>query len=234
MSTGKAFAFLPVAWMSITSLALLASCSSLKGDQSGGRYTAPDGLFSLPVPALSMGAVTEDKCGTSPQTKLVTGSVSFHDDFGHVSAIQYERIPADLGQKLSDPASATGALRGYMSDVALAEIKEFSPQAHIVYQEPVSLPDGVPAWFAVIEIPEGSPMVAMSAENPKGKRLDSTRGFLALCHGDLFLTLSEANDFKNVLALGNKEPAAQAGSESTNMSALRDSLTKTYASMKFK
>jgi hypothetical protein len=117
--------------------------------------------------------------------------------------------------------------------VALAEIKEYSPQARIVHQEPVSLPDGAPAWFAVLEIPEGSPMVAMSAENPKGKHLDSTRGFLVLCHGNLFLTLSEANDFQSVLALGKKEPAAQAGSESTSRDALKDSLTKMFASMRF-
>ena len=231
MSKRLASVFCSIAWMPIASLALLASCSSLKGDQSGGRYTAPGGLFSLPVPALSMGAAVQDKSSTNPQTRLVAGSVTFHDDFGQVRSIQYEQIALELGKKLSEPASATGALRGYMSDVSLAEIQQWSPQARIVHEEPVTLSDGVPAWFAVLEIPQGSPMMETSAEHPKGRRLDSTRGFFVLCHGSLFLTLSAAND--HVFALAGGQSAAQGGVDQAGMDRLKDLLTTIYASMSF-
>jgi hypothetical protein len=233
MSTRVATALFSVAWLSAASLTFLTSCSSLAGDDSGGRYTAPDGLFSLPLPALSLGAATEDQSGTDPESKLRVGSVSFHDDFGHVIAIQYEQIAADVSQKFSDPARATEMLRGATSDVTLANIQQFSPHARIVHEEPVTLPDGISAWFSVLEIPEGSAMVVSDAEHPGGRRLDSTRGFLLLSHGQLILTLSEAYDLNRVTGAG-KQPGAQGGLDQAGTERMKASLVKLYASMSFK
>jgi len=213
-------------------LAFLASCSSLAGNRSGDRYTAPDGLFSLPIPALSLGATLEDQSGTNPETKLKIGRVSFHDDLGGLRLIQYEQVPAEVGQQFVDPSRATGALRGCTHDVTLAGIQQFSPRASILREESVALPDGITAWFAVLDIPEGSPMVETTAEHPEGRRLDSTRGFLLLCRGDgLFLTLSAVND--NVFALATRNQTPQGGASQVEMDTLKDTLTKLYSSMSF-
>ena len=233
MSTRVATALFSVACLSAVSLVFLASCSSLAGDQSGGRYTAPGGLFSVAVPQMSLGAATEDSTGKNPETNLPVGSVSFHDDFGYVCAIQYEQIDTEVSQKLSDKARTTDMLRGVATDITLYRIQQFSPQSRIVHEEPVSLPDGVSAWFAVLEIPEGSATAVIDAEHPQGKRLDSTRGFLLLCRGQLFLTLSEAHDI-DFGALSGKKPEAPKVLDQAATDRMRDSLAKLYASMSFK
>lgn len=219
-------------WSCLVSLALSTGCSSLAGDRSGERYTAPEQLFSLPLPALSLGATIEDQCSTNPDTKLVVGMVSFHDDFGGLRVIQYEQLAAAVGREFSEPASASAALRGCLHDMTLARIQQFSPRTRLLREESVALPDGVTAWFAVLEIPEGSPMMETSAEHPEGRRLDSTRGFLLLCRRDgLFLTLSAAND--NVFAHVLPDQASSGVASQAQMDELKDTLTRLYSSMSF-
>jgi hypothetical protein len=184
----------------------------------------------LPVPELGLGGTIEDKVGTTPETKFPTGLVSFHDDFGRIRTIVYTELPAELGQQFTDPARATGALRGSMHDVTLAEIQERLPRTRIVHEEPVTLSDDLAAWFAVLDIPEGSPMVETSAEHPEGKRLDSTRGFLVLCHARLFLTLSAADD---LFPLAGMQPAVPGADSPAAFDRLKSALTKIYSSMSF-
>jgi hypothetical protein len=76
-------------------------------------------------------------------------------------------------------------------------------------------------------------MMASSAEHPEGRRLDSTRGFLWFCRAGLFMTLTAANDFGQVLALAGKQPASQGAIDPETMDALKATLTKMYSSMSF-
>src|SRR5262245_3611196 len=76
-------------------LSIAAGCQSTTGQVSGGRYTAPEELFSLPVPRLGPGLDVEDGISTNPDNGLRSGFVSFHDDFGNVRSITYEEAPAD-------------------------------------------------------------------------------------------------------------------------------------------
>jgi len=181
------------------------------------------------VPALSPGATTRDQSDKNPETKLAAGRVWFHDDLGALRVIEYELVPAELVQRFSDPASASGALRGCTRDVLLGGIREFSTMAQILREESVALADGVTGWFAVLEIRGGSPMVETSALNPEGRRLDSVRGFLLLCRANgLFLTLSAANDHAR-----SPQPFGGIGPDPGEMDTLKDTLTKLYSSMSF-
>lgn len=213
-------------------LALLVGCSSLAGRQSGGRYTAPDGLFSLPVPELGLGATIEDEVSTDPQTKQKAGMVYFHDDMGGLRVVRYEQISPEAARALADASFAAGALRSSLHDVILAEILQELPRTRVVREESVTLSDGLTAWFGVLEIPEGSPMMVMNAEHPQGRRLDSTRAFLQLCRPDgLFLSLSAANDdVLGRLLSGSEE---QEGVSQAGMEELKDLLVRLYASMRF-
>lgn len=222
----------PLLRASAVLLAFLASCSGLAGDRSGGRYTAPGDLFSLPFPRLSLGSTVEDQSGMNPDTKLAAGMVSFHDDFGSLRVIQYEQVPPDVGQGLSDPTIASGAMRGSLHDLILPGIQQFSPATRVLHEESVALADGHTAWFAVLEIPEGSPTKEISAEHPEGRRLDSTRGFLLLCRRDgLCLTLSAAND--KVLAHVLPGAAPSGGASPVEIDELKNTLTELYSSMSF-
>lgn len=221
-------------WSSAAALALLASCSSLAGETSGDRYTAPGGVFSLPVPDVSLGARVEDQYGTQPESELSFGWVSFHDDFGSVRSVRYEQLPSDVARQFSDPARAAEMLRGFAHDVMIAGIQQDSPRARIVHEELVALPDGLSAWFAVLEIPEGATLLASSAEHPEGRRLDSTRGFLLLCRADLLFALSAADDFGQVLALGGEEAAPVEAASPATLDGLESTLVQLYSSMSFR
>jgi hypothetical protein len=213
----------------LLALGCLTGCSGLGGKVSGGRYSEPSGLFSVAVPDLTAGLRIEDGQGKT-DGGMRTGAVSFHDDFGHVRAIQYEQVPSEKSQQFSDPARATELLQGCVHGVTLLNIQSACPGASILREEAVSLPDGLGAWFAVIEIPGGSTMSVMDSEHPEGKRLDSTRGYLLLCRNDMILVLSAANDLGRVLGGAGATPASYtpgAGDE------LKDTLTKLYASMSF-
>ena len=199
------------------SLALLAGCSSLKGKESGERYTAPDGLFSVPVPKLARGQRTEDRVETNPETNLRAGAVAFTDDFASVRAIEYDRIPPGY-------EATEDMMRSHLHDKRLPYIQKFSPQARVAREEPVRLSDGTSAWFAVLEIPEGSNLIQKSPQHPDGRRLDSVRGFLLVGREDLFLVLNAADDF------GRKEGEGATPEETEK---LKSTLLALYSSIVF-
>jgi hypothetical protein len=203
---------------------LLASCASTTvGKVSGGRYTAPDDLFSMPIPQLGLGLVVEDDFGTSPDGSLRAGHVSFHDDFGGIRSIAYEEFPEEARAEVNSQE----AMRSYFNDGFVADLRMRAPGTQVIHQTPTVLGDGSRGLFSVLEIPEGSPMVVIDAEHPEGRRMDSTRAFLLVVRDDLFLTLSAADDF---VFTGVAEEAAASTSE---IGPLREELANLYASMRF-
>ena len=207
----------PVFGCIAVSLALLAGCTNLKGKESGGRYTAPEGLFSLPVPNMGLGHRIEDRVATNPQTELQGGAVAFEDDYASVRAIEYDQIPPGY-------EATKEMMRSHLHDAKLPFIQKFSPTARVAREESVRLSDGSSAWFAVLEIPEGATVIVKSAEHPHGRRLDTVRGFLLASHEKLFLVLSAADDF------GRKEGGTATPEESEK---LKSTLLALYSSMKF-
>ena len=130
----------------------------------------------MPVPELGPGAKCEEKHETDPGTKLATGSASFTDDFGQVRAVQYR--PPEAVKTMSDASLAPGMLKVFLHQAVVSRIQQFIPKTRVLQEDPTTLDDGTPGYFAALHIPEGSPIVQLSSEHPGGRRLDSTRGYL--------------------------------------------------------
>lgn len=212
---------------------IAAGCSGLGPNVSDGRYTEPSGRFSMPVPDLGPGAKCEEKQSTDPETKLATGSVSFTDDFGQVRAVQYQQSPSDVAKTMSDPSLAPGMLKVFLHQAVLARIQQFIPKTRVMQEEPTTLSDGAPGYFAALEIPEGSPIIETSAEHPGGRRLDSLRGYLVVYRGDTFYALSAADDMnresaKAKAARGNGDPDA------AHWETLKAALTKLHSELRIR
>lgn len=199
---------------------LFAGCQSTAGTVSDGRYVAPENLFSMQVPQLSLGLAVEDGFGKSPDGGLRAGFVSFHDDFGQVRSITYEEMDEETTARIEARPSS------YFRDGYVSQLRERLPGTRVIHESPMTLSDTT-GHFAVLEIPGGSPLMVIDAEHPEGRRMDSTRGFLVVTRGRLLLTLSVAND--NAFASTRK--ASSAGD--LNVDLLKTILTELYESIRF-
>ena len=215
-------------------VSMVAGCSGLGPNVSDGRYSEPNGRFSLPVPELGPGAKCEEKHETDPGTKLATGSVSFTDDFGQVRAVQYQQGPPEVAKTMSDPSVAPGMLKVFLHQAVVSRIQQFIPKTRVVQEDPTTLADGTPGYFAALEIPEGSPILQLSSEHPGGRRLDSTRGYLIVYRGDTFFALSAADDFNSMPAPNQADSKASGELEPAKWEKLKDMLTKLYSGTQFK
>jgi hypothetical protein len=166
---------------------LIGCQSTTVGTISRGRYWAPGGTLSVSVPELSGETMVEDHFVEGPDGER-GGFVSFHDSFGHLRRVDYAEF-------LAQPVPVTDeAMERFVREEWLPRFQASMPGTRLLSDSPMTI-DGVPtAWFARLEIPEGSAMVELSEEHPEGKRKDSTRGFLLLFEGDLYLLLSVASD----------------------------------------
>jgi len=207
-------------------LALCVACESLNGVRDG-TYTSPDGAFSMPVPRLSAGLAIENG-GAPPAGSARKGYVSFHDDFGHVRSITYEQVAPELAAVFAGGEHADESLSAFLREKFLPQLAQRSPGACITHESTLQLKDGTRALFAVLEIPGGSPMVVADEQHPDGRRLDTTRAHLFLLHGDLFLTLSAADDLAPD-AGGAAHPAPSA----EDLERWKNVLAQLYASMRF-
>lgn len=208
---------------------LLSACSSTNGSVSEGRYTAPHGQFSLPIPRLPLDAQLEDGAEKDSKTGLRAGYVSFHDDLGDVRSIDYEEVPPAQTAAMSDPARAKRVLDGYVHVAYLPGLAARSPGMRVVRDEFVTLSGGSPAWFVVVVIPGGSTLTVSDAAQPQARRLDATRAFLFLQHQNLFMTLGTGHNLTAVFADNN----AQMTEMAPDVEQLRSTLTELYASIRF-
>jgi len=171
--------FRPLAWLALLAL---ASCQGTAGSIRDGVYSAPDGILSLPVPALAFGTVVEDGYGESPFGGRA-GWVSFHDALGDVRSLNYEELVEEA------PPPSSEDMRQVFQDRWLPQFLANAPGTELLYESPMTV-DGSNCWFAVVLIPEGAPLIVMNEQYPDGKRADSTRAVLLAAHGNWFLTLT--------------------------------------------
>ncbi|MBI4585865.1 MAG: hypothetical protein HY717_17790 [Planctomycetes bacterium] len=197
---------------------LLAGCGSLVGKVSGGRYVAPDGVFSVPVPRLPLPPAErfyiEDSARTDPRSGVRSGNVSFSDTLGRVRSVAYEEAAEEIIGRLLEPARVQDALSAFLQTIFLPEFQRHFPGTRVLNESRMTLRDGVPALFFVLEIPEGSPLVFRDTEYPEGRRLDSTRAFLVFIHDDTVFTLTWADDDikaarEGKLAASHRTPSAE-------------------------
>jgi hypothetical protein len=210
-------------------ITLVSGCQSTKGVVSDGRYESPLKDFSLAIPVTGPGLKIED--GVSPTTADELGSawVSFHDDFGNLVALEAAAMPEKFVQTLNDPARVSEHLKDFFREAFVPSKRAAIPDLKTSHEESMTLRGGVPALFAVIDYPGGSAMVAVSAEHPRGKRMDSTRPQLLFVHGSMQYILSTAHDIQ----LGPGEPVHGADADAAQIARWKAELVKIYESIEF-
>jgi hypothetical protein len=148
-------------------------------------FRSPLGDFSLPVPS-GLGMKTDE--GHSEEG----GRVSFHDDFGGLSAVTYWRLPPDRIQVLADPAGRDAAYtRTLHQHVMRTLFTPVSPQASVLHEEFLGEPGPDREYFAVVDLPGGSPLMNVT----EGRRMDSVRSLLIFeTNGFLYMLEQEIGE----------------------------------------
>ena len=174
--------FVCIATLLIVSL-VAAGCATTKGKISNGNYDSPMGNFSLSLPNFAGLKVQDEK-------DEYGGRVSMHGSFGGQQAVTYLRLPESVNFLHQDSAEKDAAYRSFVTDVMMPELfVRASPQAKIIHEEYL-YKDDKRAYFAVVNIPEGSVLVDMK----NNKRLDSVRGLLVFSkNGFMYMLESEMN-----------------------------------------
>lgn len=105
------------------------------GKISGGRYFAPNNIFSVKIPNLiKPGAVIKDNLSKDFGTKNDApdvGTIAFSDDFGTFIRIDVFSLPSNLDLKKTGTEVLLKGIQEYM----LSVYKETVPDAKIVKQE---------------------------------------------------------------------------------------------------
>jgi len=166
----------------------VASAARVKGKVKKGVYNSPARNFTVPVPQ-GLGMRVSD--GFDRDELGYTGAVSFHDDFGSLRAIHYMSLPPDAVAALARPDALEPGLKSWLETVAMPHwFVSAAPGSHLTH-EGFGTFEGLGAFFAVVVIPGGSPLVAMDPAG-KSKRLDSTRGLVIFPRGrDLYMLATE-------------------------------------------
>lgn len=161
-------------------LLFLGGCTTTRGQISDGRYISPLGNFTVPLPD-GMGLRVQEK------GEKDWGSVAFHDDFGSFKSIFYLHLSPESLKTQNDPIKQRAILVSFLNDFAMPSLfKPVSPSANILHREHVNVGD-YNAYFAVVEIPDGSTMFDVRAN----KRYDTKRGLLIFVKGEFMYMLSQ-------------------------------------------
>jgi len=172
---------------------LLSGGAATREHGEDGRYFSPLGNFSVPIP---------DGPGLRVQEQDTTdsGSVAFHDDLGNFKGIFYLNLSPETPKAENDPIQQRVILVSFLNDFAIPNLfKAAYPRASILHREHLDTGD-FNAYFAVVEIPEGSTMADVKAN----KRYDTRRGLLIFVEGEFIYMLSSGEN-PSVPELG--EPA---------------------------
>lgn len=171
----------------------VSGCAMGSANISNGKYTSPLGNFSLPIPKSMLGTKLDES------NDNLGGYVSFHGYGGGLDAINYQHIPTDFAETFDDPVRRDHAYSSYLHDVLLRDwVRQISANAKILHEEFLDQNDGR-ELFAVVDVPEGSPLV----DGFSGKRYDSTRallifetaGFMYALHYEIRRTLQQGDTF---------------------------------------
>jgi hypothetical protein len=129
--------------------------------------------------------------------------VSFHDDFGSLSAVTYWRLPADRVAALADPAQRDDAYaRTLHGQVMRTMFTPVSPRARVLHEEFLGQPGPDREYFAVGDLPEGAPLTNMT----EGRRMDAVRALL-IFETNGFLYMLEQEIGAGVVGLGQTRPS---------------------------
>lgn len=183
-----------ISLVSFATLSLfLAGCATTREYGADGRYSSPLNNFSLLIPD-GPGMIFQEAGDAEG------GAVTFHDDLGNFKGIFYLNLPPETPKAENDPIQQRVILVSFLNDFAMPNMfKAAYPRASILHREHLDTGD-FNAYFAVVEIPEGSTMADVKAN----KRYDTRRGLLIFVEGEFIYMLSSGEN-PSVPELG--EPA---------------------------
>ena len=194
-------------------LLIFIGCATTKGKVSGGMYESPLNNFTIELPNW-VGLKIQD------QNDNEGGRVSFHDDFGNLWAITYLRLPANSEATFKDNEKRDSAYSSFLKTYALPSLFSRASQGTRLLHEEFSGEDQNRVYFAVLSLPEGSPLVDLK----QNKRLDSVRGLIIFAkYGFIYMVENEMNSVfskVNPSSLSTK----QLESSHSTLSQIKDSM----------
>lgn len=182
--------------LAIALLSILATVAPATFTSASARdYRSPLRNFTVPVPS-GVGM------RTNQQHDREGGRVSFHDDFGSLSAVTYLRLPENANELFSDPARRDLGYSDFLEVVAMPDMfRPASPNARVLHTEFLGEPGVGREYFAVVDLPQGSPLLNMT----NNRHLDSTRALLIFETGG-FIYMLEREIGGGVFALRQRPP----------------------------
>lgn len=193
----------------------VAGCATTKGTVGGGKYQSPLENFTVALPNWTNLKIRDQNGDNS-------GSVSFHDDLGNLSAITYSRLPADTATTFKDDEKRYAAYRDYFNNIAVPVFSSRAAAKSIRMVREELLDDGKnKVYFALIDLPEGSALT----DPKKNQRFDAMKGLLIFDRNG-FIYMVE-NEMSSVF--GRVDPstltAQQLGALQETLKRLKDSMT---------
>lgn len=174
-------------------LAVIALALVFTGAAHAEVYTSPLDNFSVPVPK-GIGQRVQ------PQNDNDGGIVAFHDDFGGYRSIFYLRLSPRSIELQKDPDAHRANLEKFFNEYAMTWLfKPASPTASVLHSEHTRFGEES-AYFAVVNLPEGSTMFDVKAK----KRHNTKRGMMVFTRGR-FIYMVGSGENPSVLELGNSE-----------------------------
>lgn len=205
----------PLCMLLLLSLAI-AGCATTKGTVGGGKYQSPLNNFTVALPNWTNLKIRDQNDDNS-------GSVSFHDDLGNLSAITYSRLPADSDATFKDNEKRYAAYRDYFNNVAVPVFSSRAAKGMRTVREEF-LDDGKnKIYFVLIDLPEGSAL----ADPKKNQRFDAMKGLLIFeRNGFIYMVEHEMSS-----VFGRVDPAALTAKQ---LEPLQETLRRLKDSMTFK
>ncbi|MCX7185466.1 MAG: hypothetical protein NTW90_09625 [Nitrosospira sp.] len=193
---------------------VITGCATTKGTVGSGKYQSPLNNFTVALPNWTNLKIRDQNDDNS-------GSVSFHDDLGSLSAITYSRLPADAATTFKDDEKRYAAYRDYFNNVAAPAFSSRAAKGMRTVREEL-LDDGKnKVYFALIDLPEGSVL----ADPKKNRRFDAMKGLLIFDrNGFIYMVEHEMSS-----VFGRVDPstltAQQLGALQETLKRLKDSMT---------
>ncbi len=192
---------------------IVVGCATIKGTVSGGKYQSPLNNFAVVLPKFA-GLKIQD------QNDNAGGRVSFHGDFGNLRAITYLRLPANSESTLKDNKKRDAAYSGFLKTYAVPSLFSHASKGTRIAHEEFLGEGENRAYFAVINIPEGSTLVDLK----KNKRFDSVRGLLVFDkRGFMYMVESQMNSVFSKVDSSSLKPKQLKSSQST-LKRIKDSM----------
>jgi len=173
----------------LAALLISGVCAAQLGQISEGTYISPLNNFTVPIPR-GIGTRVQDEGGPNG------GMVAFHDDFGNFKSIFYLRLSPEATQTQIDPEKQRANLQRFLSNFAMPNLfRRASPRANVLTEEHITVGESS-AYFAIVDLPEGSTMYDAKAN----KRFDTWRGVLVFVN-DAFIYMLSSGENPSVLEL---------------------------------